>query len=205
MTALATDNFNRANSSGLGTNWTQTENVGVNRLDVSSNAATNANDGGSDASDFYNAVTWPNDQYSQADVTLNANPGDQDGPAVAVRMASAAVTYYRVVWTLGQTHLSIAKKVTGTYTLLTQPASGTLTNGDLLRAEAQGTTIRGALNGSVSGSTTDSSISTGNAGLSYSSDGTGKVATWDNWEGGDFGGGVVVGITLMRTLRGVGV
>jgi hypothetical protein len=45
------------------------------------------------------------------------------------------------------------------------------------------------LNGTiVSGlTTTDSAISSGRVGLTYSSENAGKSGTWDNWEGGDYG------------------
>jgi hypothetical protein len=189
MTALALDDFNRADAANLGANWTVVTSESATA--IVSNKASAHDPQTADCSDYYNAVTWPNDQYSQAQVTATAGFTNEDGPAMMVRASAAAKTYYRVVLCHnGSNNLAIAKKVAGTYTLLGSRTTA-FTDGDTLYFEAQGTNLLAKLNGSALGvAIGDSSIASGNAGLSYSFEsstgGATTGCTYDNWEGGNF-------------------
>lgn len=188
MVALASDNFNRANSTGLGANWTKAGDASIFRFDVVSNAAVPESLAGADSMAYYNAVTWPNDQYSQAKITVTGTGGGGSGPGVAVRVGITGLNWYRaVVDHAGSNNVSLSIMVGGAYSDIWL-RNATFTDGDVLRLEVQGTTLRVKINGvQVGGDVTDSTFSTGNAGLAYST--SESAATLDDWEGGDFSGG----------------
>lgn len=195
MTVLATDDFNRANGA-LGANWTNL----VNSFVILSNAAK-PNAYGDDAVSIYSAATWPNDQYAQVNVLGIGNTALDIGPGVCLRAANAN-NFYRI--TCGTTHCDVAKVVSGSYSTITDLGAGFLP-GDTLYAEIQGTTIKVFRNGVQFGTNvTDSSLSSGSAGLMYSSNASG--VTVDNFEGGDFAaaGGPAPAMPSQRMLRGLG-
>ena len=180
MTTLATDNFNRADEAPIGSPWTtggdtSTYNIVSNVITPSSLS--------DDASAFENTVSWPNDQYSQAVITVTGTGGGGQGPGVGTRMAAA--NYYRLVADHAATNnIELAKRVAGVYTQLwlrTQSFS----NGATIYLESQGATHIAKLNGTAIGAShSDSSLSTGKPGVVYSS--FTNLANLDNWEGGDF-------------------
>ena len=179
MAVLATDNFNRANSADLGTSWdVMTAETAFN---ISANAAVPSNPA-SDASESYNAVAWPNDQYSQALIPVVGTGGQTTGTGVALRMSTTARTYYRIV--VASSGTEIAKFVAGVYTSLATDAT-VWANGDTAYASAVGTTLQVRRNGINLLSTTDSAIASGRAGITHSSASQAGV-NLDNWEGGDF-------------------
>lgn len=184
MGVLATDNFNRANANPIGGNWTTI--FGVNAMQIAGNIMTPSALGGNDCGAYYNAITWPANQYSQAQITVTGGTTALAGMGVAVRVqpaASAVVTYYVLVMDhqVGN-NVFLWKNVAGTLTSLWQ-RTVTFNNGDLLRLEARGTILRGLINGvAIGADTVDTSIATGNVGIYYSSIET--AASADNWEGG---------------------
>ena len=188
MTTLASDNFNRADG-GLGSNWTTT--TGDSAPTIVSNAVrVSATATGNSA--FYNAVTWPNDQWSE--VVISACSGTGEVGAI-VRAAPAANTYYyaAVQGTLGAgAAVNIHKFVAGTFSPMVNTTATVVAN-DVLRLEAEGTTIRLKINGSTVLSTTDGSISSGSAGVSpYVDSGADTQSILDSWQGGDFNTAAIV-------------
>ncbi len=181
MTILATDNFNRANADPIGNPWTSAGDGG--QFKIVSNAAT-PNALGSDCSAFENTVTWPNDQYSQAKVTVTGTDGGGRGIGVGVRMATNRNYYRLAIDHASSNNVRLNKKVNGTSTQIWL-RTVTLVDGDTLYLEVQGTTLIAKLNGvEIGASATDSSLSSGAAGICYSS--TATSASEDDWEGGDF-------------------
>lgn len=181
MGVLATDNFNRADVNPIGGNWTTVTSEGA--FKIVSNAVQPASLS-ADSTAYYNAVTWPNDQYAQVKVTVNeTTAGNGLGPCV--RASASANTFYRVVADhAGSGNIELSKFIAGSYTQI-WGRTATFVNGDTLRLEVQGTTLRVYINGvQVGADATDSSIASGNAGLAYSSN-TVSVSG-DDWEGGDF-------------------
>lgn len=187
MTALASDAFTRADNTTLGANWTLgTGDPGT--FDIVSNQAKTHDD--HDASIYYSGIAWPNDHYSKANISATTNFTTDDGSGFCVRRSAAARTYYRSTFNhSGTGNVQVSKEIAGAYTNL---SSGTQvwTDGDVAQFDVQGTALRAKLSGSTIVSTTDSSLTTGNSGLFYSSEvGLGDAthfAIWDNWEGGDF-------------------
>lgn len=185
MTALATDNFNRADANPIGGNWTTANNH--NAMQIVSNTCQPSSllvDCGA----YYNAITWPDDQYAQVKVTVNST-GTGVGIGLFCRQAAAANTCYRLVAShAASNNIELGKFVTGTFTGIWTRTQA-FTDGDILRLEVQGTTLRAYFNGAQIGAdTTDSSIASGNAGIAYSS-ATSATTLLDDWEGGDFASG----------------
>lgn len=190
---MATDNFNRANGA-LGANWTtitseQALVVASNALAIGSGLETQ------DAGNFWNAVSFANDQYSQLVLPVIAAAGSGVGIGVVVRAASAARTYYRVVACASGTELG--KVVAGTFTSL-KTDSTVWANGDTIRLEVTGQnpniTLTVKRNGSVISALThtgETSINSGSAGVAYSSV-TAGTATGDDWDGGDISAGITL-------------
>src|SRR5678815_2496696 len=93
MTAIAADNFNRANANPIGGLWVTSPNEAA--IQLTSNAAAPSS-AASDCAAIFNQGTWPNDQYAQANLTVSGTTGTS-GPGVLVRGSTGAHTYYRVV------------------------------------------------------------------------------------------------------------
>ncbi len=186
----ATDNFNRAGP-GLGANWT--DNTGtfqiVSSVDVASNTASLY------VFNHWNADTFANDQYSFGTVTATSG-GNNIG--VSARAATGATATGYIYNCDNGTHYLI-KFVSGTDTTLGTAANACTVN-DVLRIEANGTSIVGKRNGlNHVGPITDSAITSGFAGLSGW--GAGTTPRIDNWEGGNLGAAAA---PKRLTLLGVG-
>jgi hypothetical protein len=176
--ALATDTFTRADNADLGALWDPVPPLGGFKI-VGNAAVPTAV--GTNAAESYNGVTWPADQYSQARLTTSGTTA-QTGPGLLVRCAAAALTcYWLRASHAASNNLQLVKFVAGTPTVLgniTQAWS----NGDLVRLEVQGTTLRVLVNGSQAGADiTDASIATGRAGIAYIATTDGTI---DDWAGG---------------------
>lgn len=195
--ALATDNFNRADANPINGNWTGF--TSETNFQITSNTAAVGN-GLSDNGCYENSATWPNDQYSQAEATVNTSFNDGSGIGVRVRMATGARTAYDSIVDASN-HAFHSKFVSGTYTNIWSRAI-TFSAGAVIYLEVQGTTLVTKYNGSAVGaSNTDSSIASGKAGLRHSGN-TDSLSHLDNWEGGDFGGG---GGVTVKPLAALGV
>jgi hypothetical protein len=191
MVAIASDNFNRANSSSLGSNWVANTTL-TNFWTISSNAAfPNSPTGAanSDAESYYDGgITWPNDQYSKA--ALSATGGTTDdgaGPGLIVRHVGSATTrtwYRAVMQKAATTNVVVAKYFNSSgYTEIIQ-ATVTWSDGDIWELDAQGSTLTLLHSGSSVGTTTDSTNTSGFPGIGFSTSIT--SGSLDNWEAGDF-------------------
>lgn len=179
MTALATENFNRADSTGLSSgNWTTANSCTSFNIASNTGAVLFNTFGGN----YYNAVVWPNVQYGQVVLASPLATATDEGVGPVVRLASGAFTGYWVQAGAGDTRLY--KIVGGTFTQLgsTDTASSI---GDVIKLVANGTSITATRNGAAICGTpvTDASISSGNVGIFGSS--SGPNAALDSFEGGD--------------------
>jgi hypothetical protein len=204
MTARATDNFNRANGA-LGANWTG--GAGEDACTIVSNLInfSGGNGLGFDQASFFSGTlvgggtTWPNDQYSKGTVGSSGAAGADQGPGLLVRHAAAAQTFYRFsADQAGSNNVTVSKFVSATYTSL-GAVTHAWTTGAIWEIDAQGTTLTIKESGSTVTTKTDSAITAGNPGISYSSTDTG-TNTVDDWEGGDFVGGAPA-IVLTKVSR----
>lgn len=177
----ATDAFTGTNGTALqtySTNWTI--NAGGFQINTNSVACSQNNEGGA----HWNADSFNNDQYAQATVSAI---GSGFFIGLGVRESASGATYYGIYYDNGVGQLF--KNVAGTWTQLGSNSVG-VSSSDVLRLEAAGTTITPKKNGATTGTPgaqTDSSISSGFAGLSCWGNSTGSRV--DDWQGGNLGGG----------------
>jgi hypothetical protein len=164
------DNFNRANGA-LGSNWTNA----VGSCVISSNTVTaNGFNAAHNISHWATAVnTFANDQFSQATFTT---AGDSGG--LCVRWAGPSG--YKFIGPAGGNYF-LYETTSGTDTSLGSFSSATIANGDVVRLEATGTTIRVLVNAVEQLSVTDATHASGSPGLAMNWNGG---AFLDDWSGG---------------------
>ena len=200
MFTTQTDDFNRADSSDLGTNWVK--NDSPDTMYISSNTAVGqypTNTTNFKIANYWNTATYTfaADQCSQAKFVTFDNT--QGYAAVLVRgsissPASSNPTSY-TAYSNGTIYLE--NGVAGP-TLL---ATGTVySTGDTAKICVTGTTITSYINGSVNATVTDSTLSTGQPGMAPYSGNVGVTVAEDDWVGTDGGGG---GPTFPPAILGV--
>lgn len=181
--ASATDNFNRANETPLAGNWTDISQP-FHQFNLVTNSVTcSAFD--NDCESIYNAGSFGADQYSEAALSVTGTPGGDQGAGVTVRSVGPAATrteYRLIVDHAASNNVTLSKFISGAKTALTTFTSA-FTNGDVWRLEVSGSNITIKRNGSTVSTVTDSSVTTGQPGITYSS--TVSGATIDDWAGGD--------------------
>src|SRR5262245_23677174 len=132
----ASDNFNRADENPLG-NGVWSTGSGESAMSVATNqCAPSAS--GSDCSSRYSGRAWAADQFSRAKLTAGSS-GEQ-GPALSVRYASGARTYYRCCIDNpggGATNIVIRRFVAGASTNIAS-ATQAWTNGDTWELRVSG-------------------------------------------------------------------
>ena len=188
MALPATDDFNRADDTTLGPNWS----VVGNAFGIASNKA-NFQDGAAGTGTQEGLVRWiadavGDDQYAQAIVSGFGFLG-MLGPAVRVSgvWGSVNANAYFYFGRNSPDSGGISKFVNNVETQIATGLSG-FVNADLLRIEAEGTTIRAYKNGVQHGiDITDASIASGSFGL-YAYTDCPPTGTYEDFEGGELGG-----------------
>jgi hypothetical protein len=192
--AAVTDNFNRADGTGLGANWTFYATNGDFKI-VSNQAQVVGS--GTNSYDRYTGATFANDQYAQA--TMAVNPYNW---GIVARMGAAAESYMVRGGDLISLELRIYLSITGGATSLLASTGITADVGDVIRIECEGTTIRAYKNGVLAGSVTDATYASGSPGM------RGDFAGFDGFDdfgGGDLGGGGGSVLSRARFLPALGV
>jgi hypothetical protein len=180
---LASDNFTRANANPIGGNWSPL--VAGQTAQLLSNAVTSAT-AGTEGDSYWNALSWPNDQWSQVTVGLNTS-GSFVGVNVRMNTSGVKTTYRFIIE--GATGSSgtylLHKAISGTFTTL---ATGTLTVnvGDTLTLAVVGTQLSCYWNGLLINTVVDSSISSGAAGFEVDAVTSVTNANLTAWSGGSF-------------------
>lgn len=168
-----TESFNKADGAGWGPDQTWDQ-FGGTAHSTTSNAASVSSNG-----QHYGRVVagLQDDQYCEA---LQSAGWHNWG--VLARVTDVNNWYQVRNNNANPDKLEIRKRVGGTISVL---ATGTTTisNGDVLRIECEGTAIRGYINGNLEISTTDSAHTGGDPGL-YINRAAMRV---DDWEAGDLG------------------
>lgn len=213
MAQIVADDFTRADSTGLGANWTQTG-LGGATIDVIGNQAGEDHTSNFGAA-YYSGASWTGgvDQYAEMALTV-LQSGKDVGPAVRMNGSPFGGTggvYLFVIndtdaaIALGSSSFSVAlyKCVNTTFTQLGASVTGvTVSANDVLRIEVQGTTIRGVIQGSTIITRTDSAVASGNPGFYISG---GFTSRFDLFAAGDFGGGgggtTDTGLRFRRSIR----
>ena len=182
MTTLATDDFNRANSTTLGSNWTVID-PGWTVNNSTALCTTLAV-----ISSIYTGVSFPNDQWCQA-TFASSGPITADtgiGPMVRSDTTNALVLFQ----TNAADSRVYLRSTSGVFTQLGVTGPGVVA-GDVLYLQVIGTTAIAKINTStVCGTLTSTAFPTGGkAGMFGALDGPAGVL--DNWSAGDFGSGSV--------------
>ena len=126
------------------------------------------------------AGTFADDQYAQ--IVITAMPsGVNTRIGVGVRCNTSGTGYY--LYVQSGTYL-LAKLVSYSATQL-RLGGGTFAVNDVIRLEAEGTTLRAIKNGTTFWTATDSAIASGNPGVSANGEDASQFAAGDDWEGGD--------------------
>ncbi len=182
MAILATDTFDRADSTDLGAVWDVVP--GLTNCQIVGNRVRSgvAN---TDDIESYNGVTWPDDQYAQLTVAVLTGTDLQVGTAVRCSTTVASAYFgFAHTDTGGAMHYQLWRVVSGTFTLLgTDPTDPVV--GDVVRTEAEGTTIRLQRNGTTLMQVTDTNLASGRAGVAFYAAVLAN-AEGDAWEGGNF-------------------
>src|SRR5256885_2160695 len=176
---LASDAFNRPNENPIAGNWSS---VAAANLQLLNNAVRAASSSlGTNGVAFYNALTWPADQWSEVTIAtlpteIGGGMGD-NGPVV--RIAANAATYYLAA-AFANGSLELYRAIDNNFSQLL--VAGTVATGDRLRLEVEGTTLRVYRNGVLLGRVPDAQMATGSAGLGQD----GASGAMDDWAGGGF-------------------
>ncbi|MGH3942503.1 MAG: hypothetical protein ACRDTG_28545 [Pseudonocardiaceae bacterium] len=131
------------------------------------------------------------DTYTEAMLTTKVDSGDpaQFGPCVRFD-PTANTNYFACRGQDTSTDFRLRKTTAGTRTNLTSAVTIALDLPELVRVEAEGSTIRGLLAGSTHLTVTDTSIATGRGGI-FGFRPDGGTITIDNFEFGDLGGPMI--------------
>lgn len=196
---LASDDFNRANSLGLGTDWSNNS----GQFDVISNQAWPNNAGG-DAGHIWNTPAFADDQWAQvsiADIDNGSGPGTDTGGGLQLRADGTGDNFYRIVANnCASGNVGVAKFVGGVYSnIAIFSASPIPSVGDVLFAQVVGTKISVYINGVLVGEVNDSDITSGQAGIASSGPHDTKL---DDWSAGDVLVGAVVKAIVTVTPGG---
>lgn len=179
--AFATDDFNRADSGSLGSNWTEH----TNGMKIVSNKADTVNSGGTRQLVSWNAASFGGDQYSQV-----VTQAGMFASYVCARVqgTGSGQDAHVVYWGDGfGTNIFIGYLVDNSLTTLLDTGV-TWAGGDTIRIESEGSNIRAYKNGAQAGTTqTDGGLITGGA-PGFGGGWTG-FDIFDNWEGGDLSAG----------------
>lgn len=179
-TTLASDSFTRADSANLGTNWV----VGPLPMKLASNQCVPTSTG-EDEYQVYDDGTFvfPTDQWAEATMFV-VGGGAGTGPCLVLRGPDAfhGANFYRwAVAPLGSNAIDLTKSVSGVVTSIAT-INVAWVSGDVLRVEAEGSTLRTYRNGVLVDTHTDTSVVSGRPGVGYSSVNT--SAAIDDWSAG---------------------
>lgn len=188
------DNFNRANSSNRGANWTSVS--GFNSQILSNQAAANAS--GDAALEYRNTITPGAAQSAQITLgsVIESTAGFGVGPAIRIQ-TGADTGYVMAINTVAGERFRVYRRITGTNTFIFGYTGAAPVAGDQVKLQVNSAfDLELYVNGVLRASFTDTDankIATGRVG-DYGLI-TAVVATWDDWSGGAVGGSGVDEIT----------
>lgn len=182
LNTLQSDNFTRANANPIGGSWSPL--VTGHTAQILSNKVTSST-AGTPGDSYFNAQTWPNDQWSQ--ITLGTI-GSTSFAGIYVRMGTSGVQQgYAFVITGGtgsSTGWNLQKFVSGTFTSLSTGTIGPVASGDKLTLAVVGTQLSAYWNGVLVVVQTDSALTSGSAGFEVDALTSTANAAITAWQGG---------------------
>lgn len=170
---FVSDNMTRANDTSLGVNYTQQ--YGLSDLKILSNKAVPTNYG-ADCGSLWDTSTFANDQSAEIIVGALGSPGIVGaGVGVLLRGSLGLETFYRCYGSLISNSIKITRRLAGVGSTLATLTGAGLAVGDILRFDATGTTLTAFKNGAQILQVTDGNITSGLAGVTYSSTDSGTT------------------------------
>lgn len=170
----ANDEFNRANSTNLGANWSED----VGDMAINNNRLSIVDAG----SHFmrWTADIFDADQWSQCEI-FDQGAGTFHG-GVIVRMSGTTGANFYFLRGINSTNaILVMKRVDGSNTIIDEQTV-TQIEGDVLRLEVSGSNLSGFINDVVATSGNDTALPTGSAGVLGLG---GAVSEFDNWKAGN--------------------
>lgn len=196
------DDFNRADSTNLGANWTETAS---DAQIVSNTLRCAALDAVVEARTTVDLAT--NDNEAEVVTVALGDIVTFDGrSAVCCRFSSAARTNYHHQWSRVVSvspNYSLCRRVAGTQTVMVGPTNFSFTANDVVKCRAVGTTVTGYQNGVSQATITDANVASGLRGgvVMVSRTGAATATALDNFVSQDVAGAVV---TRQLMLLGIG-
>ncbi len=190
LTTNASDNFNRANAPNLGPNWAVGPGLFPIQIvnDQIESGGQGQPAGAGHGKEYYTAVPFSSDQWSQAQVVSSNN----DINGALVRYQGSSDTHYVAFVSLlgppGTCSVGIDKDTNGSPVVLATDSSNcAVAPGDVVRFQAQGPLLSyiDVTTGTLLLSTFDTQITGGSPGWSLNP--VGGTPTAANWSGGQFG------------------
>jgi len=183
LNTLASDTFNRANSTDLGVKW----NSGyTNRSALQLvNNAVRATTIKSEGLETYNDVTLPADQWAQVTLAAFTGIGWNSGGLVLRASDPPGSGKYSII---PANQAGYRTTIYGPSGIIAQENNSVWVAGDVLRAEIQGSTIYVYRNNALILTANDTSVASGNrAGINIYVDNNLSDVILDNFSAGDFG------------------
>lgn len=187
LVPLGTDDFHRADANPIGSPWSRFSTSGGFSAaqivsDVLEGTALGVN-----TDSFYNAISWPDDQWSEV-VLGNVDTSGVMYAGIILRASeSGALTSYRLFAKISSgrvADLTIQKALAGSFSQLADVA-GLVSPGDVLTGSAIGDSISLYQNGNLLLTVQDSDIPSGGAGLLVNPDSASlSSVTLTSWRGG---------------------
>ncbi len=181
-TQRVSDDFNRADSGTLGSNWTKLTSFGD--VGIASNKARGQTAG--ENMDRWTGAGWTDSVNMYAEATVGT-AFDECGPTVR---SDSAGTAYIIYIGSGSSQYRVVKSIATVLTSINVVDVGAVAiTGDMPRITVQGTTIQTFRNGS--GTPTNNFTDTAIDGITVGGlkpglHGSGNTASWDSWAAGDF-------------------
>jgi hypothetical protein len=192
LTTLATDNFARANANPIGGNWTAiASGGGLGGSQILSDVVEPASLANPNGTSYYNAISWPNDQWATITAVALANNSAVLGSGVREN-TSGSPNLYLVKWNpssgqLGQSGVwTMVKRNAGTATTLATGTGMVVSASDTITCVVIGTNIYLYWNGYLVAAATDSALTSGAAGLVNAVVTALSDSQLNGWSGGSF-------------------
>jgi hypothetical protein len=191
MAQLVSDNFNRIDSANLGSNWTL---VFGNNWRIVSNQAAGPVAVAGDQLVAYTGASWTGGADQYVEITVQTKPSQYDLSSCCRCATVQADGYFFEINDNDTTSVlgaslrcQLFKVINESYTVVGSSASFVVNAGDVVRIEAQGTTITGKLNGVTKlGPATDSGIANGKPGMNQGGNPPASFCTVSLFAAGDF-------------------
>jgi hypothetical protein len=178
---VVSDNFDRSDRNPITPNWSS--DATDNAMAIVSHQAVGS---GGTSGAFWNADVIGDDQFSEAEIAVH--PSSSFWLGVTVRAAADGTQYLLIAFNNGGTDswMLFKRAGTGSFVQIGSTVLTAIVVGQVMRLEAEATTVTAKIGGTPIITQTDSDIAGGAPGISAAMPSTDPVnGALDNWSGGD--------------------